>query len=83
MSRVRTVLTISGAVVAAAAAGCAIGLMVAPASGREVRRRLGWRFTDQWRSLSHSCDRAVDRVTDRAKRELEERKRQIAEVIGA
>ena len=79
MLRVKTVLTMTGVVLAAAAAGCAIGFMVAPASGQEIRRRIGWRVTDQWRSLSRSCDRAADR----AKRQIDERKRQITEVIGA
>lgn len=83
MSRVKTALTITGVIVAAAAAGCAVGLMVAPTSGHELRRRVGWRAADRWRTVSHSCERVLDRVADRAKREIEERKRQVAEVIGA
>lgn len=83
MSRMKTVLAMTGVVVAAAAAGCTVGLMVAPASGRELRRRFGWRATPRWRAMSHSCEGMLNRVADRAKQEIEERKRQVAEVIGA
>ena len=83
MPNAKTILTISAALVGATAAGCAIGLMVAPASGEELRRSLGRRARRQWSAVSHSCERTMERVADRAKREFEETKKEIGDMIGA
>lgn len=83
MSNPKTILTISAALVGAAAAGCVIGLMVAPASGHELRRSLRRRARRQWSAVSHSCEQTMERVADRAKRQFEETKKEIGEMIGA
>ena len=82
MSRVKTILTVGGIAVAAAATGCAVGLMIAPASGRELRRRAAWLAAYRWRAVSHSCERTFDRIADRARREIEDRTRQASAAIG-
>jgi gas vesicle protein len=73
MSRTKLILAMTGITVAAAAAGCAAGLMFAPASGRELRRRLAWK-TGEWRSMAGASARLVERAAARAREELRHRK---------
>lgn len=82
MPKVRNALIIGVGMLAAAAAGCAVGLMLAPASGAELRRQLGRRATRRVGTVSASLEHALDRVADRAKRQIEEKKRQVAEALG-
>ena len=80
MTRVKRAVMIAGLTVAAGAVGYAMGLVFAPASGAETRRRWARRADDEWRSMSRSCERMFERVSARAKREIDERIKQIAEV---
>lgn len=66
MTRMQMGCAVAAASLAAGAAGCAIGLLFAPASGAEIRRRLQWRARDEWKGVSRACQRAVDDVTERA-----------------
>jgi len=43
-------------------AGCAIGLMVAPASGAEIRRRLAWRFDEERYALARKVERVKTKL---------------------
>ena len=82
MSRVKTILTMTGIAVAAAATGCAVGLMIAPASGRELRRRAAWQVAYRWRAVSHSCERTFERMAACARREIEDRTTEVSAAIG-
>jgi gas vesicle protein len=76
-------LTVAGIAVAAGAAGCALGLTCAPASGKELRRRLASRTQEEWRSAARSSGRLLERAFARAWKELEDRKTRIAETMAA
>jgi gas vesicle protein len=78
MSRTKLALTIAGTAVTAAAAGAAIGLLFAPASGREIRRRLASRAEDECRSAVRASGRMLKHVAARAKHELQSRAERIA-----
>lgn len=73
MSRMRFAFTVAGASLAAGAAGCAFGLLLAPASGAELRRRLVWSARRNYRTAERACERIVEQATDRAKEELKRR----------
>ena len=73
MTRVRFALTVVGASLVAGAAGCALGMLYAPASGAELRRRLTWSAHDQYRSLGRAWELMVERAAERAREELKRR----------
>ena len=74
MSRMRIVLAVTGASLAAGAAGCALGLLFAPVSGAETRRRLTGHARYQYRSMGRAWELMVDRAAERAKEELKKRR---------
>ena len=82
MSRMRLALAITAASVAAGAAGCAVGLFFAPASGSELRRRLAWRAEHEYRSMGRACEGMFDRAAELAKRELKARAERVLDHIG-
>lgn len=82
MSRTKLLMTVAGVTVAAGAAGCALGLLYAPASGTELRRRLAWKSDEQWRTIARASGRLIERVTARAAAEVEARKKRFAEAVG-
>jgi|CXWL01.1.fsa_nt_gi gas vesicle protein len=67
MSRVGLAVTVTAVSLAAWAAGCAAGLLFAPASGAEFRRRLSWKARDDWKHIARSCDAVFDRAAGRAR----------------
>jgi len=73
MSRMRFALAVTAASFAAGAAGCALGLLFAPVSGPEMRRRIAWRAQHECRSMGRSWERMYDRAAERAKHELKAR----------
>jgi gas vesicle protein len=73
MSRTRLALVIAGTALGAAAAGGGIALLTAPASGREIRRRLARRAKEECRSAARASGRMFERVAARARHELEDR----------
>ena len=73
MSRTRFALTVTGVSLAAGAAGCALGLLLAPASGAETRRRFTWHARHQSKSFGRAWDQMVHRATERAREELKRR----------
>lgn len=77
MSRINVALAIAGIAVAVGAAGGAIGVLFAPASGKELRRRLAWRTEEQWRFVARSGGRLLERAAARAREELENRKKRV------
>lgn len=73
MSRMRFALTVAGASLAAGAAGCALGLLCAPASGAELRRRLAWNARHQYKTIGRAWELMVERAAERAREELKRR----------
>jgi gas vesicle protein len=73
-------------VLAMVAAGSTIGLMagllVAPSSGEESRRRLGRRIDDEREELARRGRDAARRVGDRLEEGLGEGRRAVAEAVG-
>jgi gas vesicle protein len=69
MTRTKKFLTLTGVAVVAGAAGCALGLAFAPASGKELRRRFAWK-AGEWRSVANSTAKFVERAAERARGEL-------------
>ena len=70
MSRTTFMVAMAGVVLAAGAAGCAYGLLAAPASGKELRRRLAWRAEEELRGASRAGRAFVGRAVTRATEEL-------------
>lgn len=83
MSRTHFTLALTGVAIAAAAAGCAAGVLMAPASGPETRRRFAWKLADERRALARACERAVERATTMAKKEIDRRMAACAEETEA
>ncbi len=79
MKGITRAVMVAGVSVAAGVAGYALGLVFAPASGEETRRRWKRRAGDEWSAMSRSCERMFDRVSARAKAEIEARLTPIAE----
>jgi len=78
MSRTKLAMTMAGVTLAAGAAGCALALLYAPASGKELRRRLAWDAEERWRWASRAGNRFIGRAMARAKDELESRSKHFA-----
>jgi len=70
MSRVKVTMAVTGAAFLAGATGYVMGVLLAPASGAETRRRLSRRAEDEWKDLSRSCNAVIDRAAGRAKEAL-------------
>jgi len=73
MSRAKVAFIAGCAALAAGAAGWAVGTLCAPASGKEMRRRLEWRAEEQWRTMSAASERMLKRAAARAAAELAHR----------
>lgn len=74
MSRMRFTFALAGASLAAGVAGCALGLLFAPASGAELRRRLTWGARHQYWSIGRAWELMVDRAAERARDEFKKRR---------
>ena len=81
MSRTKLAFTVFGASLAAGAAGWALGVLFAPASGEEMRRRLAWRARDEWTPVARSAERMIERVAERAKTEIDVRTKQLEDAM--
>ncbi len=82
MTRMRLALTVTTASLAAGAVGCAVGVLFAPASGSEVRRRLAWRAEHEYRSMGRTCERMFERAAERARHELQARTERVFAKVG-
>lgn len=83
MSRTTFMVAMTGVVLVAGAAGCAFGLLAAPASGKELRRRLAWRAEEELRGASRAGRAFVGRAVSRAKEEIERQQARLRETIAA
>lgn len=70
MSRTQGSFLVAGVAVAAGAAGCALGMLLAPASGKDLRKRLTWMSEQQWKTFSHTAERFLNDVTVSAATEI-------------
>jgi hypothetical protein len=59
-----------------------MGMLLAPASGAEVRRRLAWWARHEYRAMGRSCERMFERAAEHARHELELRSERMFEKIG-
>ena len=82
MSGTRLAFTVTGASLAAGAAGWGLGMLFAPASGTETRRRLAWRAQHEYRSRGRTCERMFERAATRARHELHARAERAFEYVG-
>lgn len=70
MSRTQRSFLVAGVAVAAGAAGWGLGMLFAPASGRDLRRRLAWLGEQQVKTFSLTAERLLNDVTVRAASEI-------------
>lgn len=79
MSRTKIILAMGGVAVVAGAVGCALGMLSAPASGKELRRRVAWCAGEEWRSASRASRDFVRRAFQGAMAELERRRTRVGQ----
>ncbi|MBI2189430.1 MAG: YtxH domain-containing protein [Acidobacteria bacterium] len=82
MSRTKIFIALGGVALMAGAAGWACGLLTAPASGAELRRRLSWRAEEEWRTAARAGRAFVGRAVSRAKAELDRRQARVRETMA-
>jgi len=82
MSRTKFVIALAGVTLLAGAAGWALGMLSAPASGRELRRRVAWRAEEELKGASRAGREFVGRVVTRAKEELERQQARVRETTS-
>ena len=77
MSRTKVILGTSAAVMAAGAVGYGLGVLFAPASGEETRRRLAWKAEDKFRHAQKAIEPVFERAATRAKAEFDKQRDRI------
>jgi gas vesicle protein len=75
-------VAMAGVALVAGAAGCALGLLAAPASGKELRRRLAWRAEEELRGASRAGRAFVGRAVTRAREELANQRARVRETAA-
>ena len=81
MSNVKRTLIISAAVVGAGAVGVLAGLLFAPASGAETRRRLGRTLESEAEVLRRKGRQALEQAAEAATHRIAEGTRKVGELI--
>jgi gas vesicle protein len=81
MTWTRDLLFYTAVAATAAAAGVAAGMLLAPASGHDTRRRLARRLKQQERALKNKGRDAIDRVATFASKRLEAGKEKLEELL--
>lgn len=79
MSRIKVALTIGGVTVAAGLMGWAVGMLYAPASGKELRRRLAWKTEEQCHSIARASERLLARASGRVAAQIEEARKRFTQ----
>jgi gas vesicle protein len=67
--------------IGAAAVGAAIGILTAPASGRDTRRKLGRKIEKETELLKKQGSRAFRDLSERAAETFEDGKRQLNQLL--
>jgi gas vesicle protein len=70
MSRAKVFFALAGTAAVAGAAGWVAGTLSAPASGRDLRRRLAWRAEEEFRTAARASRVFLGRAMERARAEL-------------
>lgn len=70
-----------GLFAAGGAAGFLVGVLMAPASGEETRRRLGRRLEDEKEELLRRGKRVVEHATERIEERIGEGKRKLNDAL--
>jgi gas vesicle protein len=83
MSRTKLVITLAGVTLVAAAAGWTLGMLSAPASGKELRRRLARRAEEELKGISRAGRAFLACGAARAKEELERRQARGRDITAA
>jgi gas vesicle protein len=81
MSSLKRGVIVSAAVLGAGALGVVAGLLLAPASGAETRRRISRRIEDEAEVLRRKGREAVEHLGERASERLAEGTRKVGELI--
>lgn len=82
MSPIKQAFTVVALGAVACAAGFAAGLVLAPASGRETRRRVMRTLEDGKHDLTRRGRRAMEDAADFVETRLEEGKRKLSHAVG-
>ena len=81
MSSLKQDLTYLGVALIAGGLGLLVGLLVAPASGRETRRMIGRRLDEEKDHLVRKGQRALADVADYVEDQIDEGKRKLNKVV--
>jgi len=81
MSSLKQDLTYLGVALIAGGFGLLVGLLVAPASGRETRRMIGRRLDEEKDHLVRKGQRALEDVADYVEDQIDEGKRKLNKVV--
>jgi len=81
MSSLKQDLTYLGVALIAGGLGLLVGLLVAPASGRETRRMIGRRLDEEKDVLVRKGQRALEDVADYVEDHIDEGKRKLNKVV--
>jgi gas vesicle protein len=82
MSPIKQAVTMVALGIGACAAGVAAGLMLAPASGRETRRRVMRAVEDGKHDLARRSRRVAEDAADFVEQRIEEGKRKLSHAVG-
>ena len=82
MSNTDTAVGFLGGLLLGAGAGILVGLLAAPASGQETRRRWRRRVEDEAADLRRKGRRAVEEASDRIGEGLEESQRAVKKALN-
>jgi gas vesicle protein len=74
-------LKIFGWVLTGSAVGSAVALLMAPASGRETRRRIGRRIGDETHDLLRKSQRTLGKTSDYVQQQFAQGRRRLAQVV--
>ena len=81
MTSLKQDLTYLGVALIAGGLGLLVGLLVAPASGRETRRMIGRRLDEEKDHLVRKGQRAIEDVADYVEDQIDEGKRKLNKVV--
>jgi len=83
MENAKKTLSYLGVGLLAGALGAAAGLLLAPASGRETRRRVRRRLADERDAMLWKGQRAVENATGYIKQQIKEKSRDLRKAVNA
>jgi len=82
MTNMRDGLSSLGLFLAGGAVGVMVGMLVAPASGQETRRKMGRRLEEERDELLRKGQRVVEDAAERIENRIEEGKRKLTHALA-